>query len=268
MHREVAGKRLNSSRRGAWLVAAIFAFGVIVFCGLYFAPKAGPPAVPGEARWGVPERTLRFVTWDLRRRHPGAGNALDIVRQLQPDYVLLQGIEEEDVIPLAEAIGMQHSYHPQLYQRAKNFSGRKADWGAVVLSKYPLYEGRGIPGPQGVSGAWAVSVVDGRKFVVAAAHLAAGEQGQHEAAALREAWEKRVSPPMVLALLPADGAVPVTLQPIAAGAGADGQWLLFTPGWKASAVPAAAPGDGPVPLVADGSAGEKPSTPATQKTAP
>jgi endonuclease/exonuclease/phosphatase family metal-dependent hydrolase len=248
-------------------VAAIFAFGAIVFCGLFFAPKAGPPAVPGEARWGVPERKLRFVTWDLRRRHPGAGNALDIVRQLQPDYVLLQGIEEEDVIPLAEVMGMQHSYHPQLYQRAKNFSGRKADWGAVVLSKYPLYEGRGIPGPEGVSGAWAVSVVDGRKFVVAAAHLAAGEQGQQEAAALREAWEKRQSPPMVLALLPADGNVSPKIQPIATGAETDGQWLLFTPGWSASAVAVPAPGDGPVPLAAEGSAAENSSIPAARETA-
>jgi hypothetical protein len=249
---DVTVTRMYPSRRGAWLVAAIFVFGGVVFCGLYFAPRNGPPPAPAGARPGVPARNLRFVTWDLRRRHPGASPAFDVVRRLNADYLLLQNIEEEDVIPLAEAVGMQHSYHPQLYQRARNFAGRKAEWGACVLSKYPLYEGLGIPGPHGASGTWAVSVVDGRKFMVAVAHFVEGEEGRQEAASLRQAWEQKDSPPMVLSMLPADGSLPPVIQSVTSGPSADGQWMLFTKDWKhfTSKTGDVATG-GPLPIVGD-----------------
>ena len=252
MNPDVTVTRLYPSRRGAWLVGAIFVFGAVVFCGMYFAPRNGPPIAPADARPGAPARNLRFVTWDLRRRHPGAMPAFEVVRQLNADYLLLENIEEEDVIPLAEAMGMQRSYHPQLYQRARNFAGRKAEWGACVLSKYPLYDGRGIPGPEGASGTWAVSVVDGKRFVIAAAHLAAGEQGLQEAGALHEAWEQKGSPPMVLALLSADGKLPQVLQSISTGLGSDGQWLLLTQQWTGfTSRTADVPSGGPLPIVAD-----------------
>ncbi len=197
--------------RGALLVVGLFAVGGGVLWGLVQAPRATSPAAPAGAPWGVPDRPLRFVSWNVLHLQRGMEAVVADIKKLEPDFVLLQEVESRDVVGLAQALGMQTSHHPKAYHPSVNLDGPKATWGNVIFSRHRLYDAGSIPNPGGGSfGVWAVSVVDGRKFLVANVHLSAtwnanplhvkrsGENRANELAALVAAWRQRGAPPVVV----------------------------------------------------------------------
>ena len=226
------------SKRGALLVLGIFVFGAIIMGGLYLTPRSRAPRAPAGLKYGIPDRPLRIVCYDLRRQPPHIDPMIAAVQRLNPDYLLVVDIEEDDAVQLAELMGMQQSFHPQLYQRSQNIAGKQATWGNCILSRYPLYEGSAIAGKAGVFGTWAISVVDGRAFVVGCCHFAGGDGSTAEWDALRQAWIARGSPPIIVAVLPAGGPAWQGVQ-IRALQPDQGESLIYTSSWQLSGTGAA-----------------------------
>ena len=162
------------SFRGILTVSAMFLLGGAVLWGLFQAPRAAAPSAP-DVPWGVPARALRFVT--LECSEPGGAPAsvdeiVAAVRPFDPDFVLLQRVRSEDAVPLAAALGMQQSYHPQFF-RALGTRPRGVV-GCLVLSRHPLYDAEALrvtTGSGACFGVRAVSVVDGVRFAVVSARL-------------------------------------------------------------------------------------------------
>lgn len=223
------------SRRGLWTVVGMFALGSAVLAGLFLAPRAKSPPVPAGPAWGAPPAPLRFVVYD------GKGVDLNIVatdlhtRAADADYLLILGLEQDQVIQLAAALGMRDSFDPRLYQQHRAPGGVD---GLCILSKHPLYAAqqirRGEKQPVGVS---AVSVVGGRKFWVACAIA----DGPAEMERVVYAWSNAGRPPGVIggrigpaarapatttAEVPAARFVPVS------GSPGVGPALLATPDWR------------------------------------
>jgi hypothetical protein len=151
------------------VVLTMFAFGGVVLCGLYMAPRGHSPASP-RVPWGAPSRPVVFASVDFGGE-PGVSDALAFqVRGLDADYVLVQNIRPNDVLPLAEALGMEGSYHPQLFQRRD--PRLKDAPGDLILSRHPLYDARPLVlGPSADDansrGVQTVGVLDGVRFVLA-----------------------------------------------------------------------------------------------------
>ncbi|HET6250627.1 MAG TPA: hypothetical protein VFE47_23265 [Tepidisphaeraceae bacterium] len=223
---------LKPSRQGALVVAGLLVFGLIILGGLYISPKAYPPGLPAGVPRGAAARTLRLVAYDLDRQQPTTDPMMAEIAKMKPDYLLLQGVNEDDSIEIAESLGMQQSFHPQLYQRSERLAGKKGIWGNLILSRQSLYEGAPLGGKRGGFGGWAVSVVDNHAFFVANLHLSPGDNAQKEAAEFQNIWKAAGSPPMVVAVLPSDAKPPVAaLKFLTPAAGSNGEWLYVTKDW-------------------------------------
>ena len=222
---------LAPSRGGALVILGLLAFGALILGLLAVTPFAHAPKAPADVPAGAPPRTVRVVCYDLAHQHPRNDPMLDDIRKLNPDYILLQGVDEDDSVAAAELLQMQARFHPQLYQRSEHLAGPKGVWGNLILGRQPLYNGAPLGSVRGGFGASAVSVVDGRKFLIASIHLA-GDQALGEAENLTAIWKARGSPPMVAALLKADPTFPPALSWLhAAGVsagGSGGQWIAST----------------------------------------
>jgi hypothetical protein len=176
---------------------AMFALGGAVLWGLFQAPRGRSPASP-DLPWGVPVNPVGFVSLDFGGQPGVAPSLVKQVRDLDPDFVLVQNIRFDDVLPLAEALGMERSYHPQLFQRPDPRSQDAA--GDVLFSKHPLYDATPIvldpaaqqPDGRGVR---AVAVVGGVRFVVATGVGATDDSRR----AFEASWKQAGSPPTVLA---------------------------------------------------------------------
>jgi hypothetical protein len=176
---------------------AMFAFGGAVLWGLFMAPRGRSPKAP-QVPWGAPPRDVVFASIDFGGES-GVSDALVFqVRGLEADYVLVQNIRFDDVLPFAEALGMEASYHPQLFQRRDPHL--KDATGDLILSRHPLYDAR--PLVVGASaddtharGVQAVAVLDGVRFV-----LVSGVGATDATLQTFEAeWKKSGAPPTVLA---------------------------------------------------------------------
>src|SRR5687767_4374510 len=142
----------------------------------YLRPHAPPAYVhaPPTAQLGVPERPVRFVSYNILHNQRGKDAILAEIQRLEPDFVLLQEVESRDVDEMARRLGMRSAYEGRVYYPSENLAGRRASWGNAILSKHPLYEAQSIPNLGGGSfGVWAAAVVDGKKFHVACVHLSA-----------------------------------------------------------------------------------------------
>ena len=159
----------RKSRRGVLVCVGLFALGGAVLWGLFLAPRNRPPSAPAVP-WGTPVRPLRFVTIDLGGASvDDGGDLVADLRKLDPDFVLVQNVRFNDVLPLAEGLGMAKSFHPRLFQRPDPRA--KDAPGDVILSIHPLYDARPVavlpdPDIREGSGVRAVAVVDRVKFVV------------------------------------------------------------------------------------------------------
>ena len=151
------------SMRGMLVCVAMFVLGGAVLWGLFLAPRARPPRAPGVP-WGTPSTVVRFVSVDLSGgpvRDPVAAQ----VAALDADYVLVQNIRFDEVLPLAQRLGMGRAFHPALFQRpnprAKDLPGH------LVLSKHPLYDSQPMWDDVRIAaGVTAVGVIDGLRFTV------------------------------------------------------------------------------------------------------
>lgn len=187
-------KRSAASHRGRWTIAAIFAVAFAVLAGLYVAPRDRSPAVPAGLIAGWPDRPVTFVVLDAGPLGPrpelvaeavlraaanagrGGGSGDGVLASGGPavaaDVVLLIDVEASMVPPVAEALKMQGSFHPQLYQRARRGRANVGPPpGVCLLSRLGLYAGApvrkgGGPGEAPTVGVTATAGVDGRRFDV------------------------------------------------------------------------------------------------------
>ena len=187
----------RKSRRGMLVCVGLFVLGGAVLWGLFLAPRNRPPTAPAVP-WGTPARPLRFVTIDLGGGSVTEGGELVAdLGKLDPDFVLVQNVRFNDVLPLAEGLGMAKSFHPRLFQRPDPKA--KDAPGDVILSIHPLYDASPVavlPAPD-VSegrGVRAVAVVDRVKFVVVSGVGATDRSRQALEAQLR----REGSPPTVV----------------------------------------------------------------------
>jgi endonuclease/exonuclease/phosphatase family metal-dependent hydrolase len=199
------------SIRGMLLVLGIFLLGGAVLGGLFLAPRPHAPPTPPGVESGLPLRNLRFVSYNILHNQRGLDRVAGEIKKLEPDFVFLQEVESADAAQLAQALGMEANYYPQLYHTSENLAGQRASWGNLILSKYSLYAAESIPNPGGGSfGVWSDAVVDGKRFVVANVHLSAtwnanpihikqsGMNRAMELTNLRNAWKARGSPPIIV----------------------------------------------------------------------
>lgn len=159
----------RKSRRGMLVCVAMFALGGLVLWGLFQAPRNRPPVAPAVP-WGAPARPLRFVSLECGGQRGVSDDLCKEVRDLDPDFVLVQNILFADVLPLAERLGMAKSFHPSLFQRSDPRS--KDTPGDLILSVHPLYDGGRIDLDEDVTrndahGVRAVAAVDGSRFLLA-----------------------------------------------------------------------------------------------------
>lgn len=246
-------EKLRPSRGGALVVAGLMTFGAIILGGLYLSPASKAPAVPANTPFGAPLRKMRFVCYDLGRQHPRTDPSFATIEKFEPDYVFLQGVEEDDVMETAELLQMQQTFHPQLYQRSERLAGARGTWGNLILSKQPIFAAAPVGGKRGGFGVWAVSVVDGRQFAVACMRFSAGETGTAEVAEFGRAWKDRGSPPMIAAVIYSNGNPPAVKLPFyAIDPRSNGEWFDYTVDWTVSGVDqAAGPGHGRSPVWID-----------------
>jgi len=172
-----------------------FAF-LVCFCGGFFALLYAnrnyhrPP--PASAVWSPPEKAIRIVSCNVLRNQASIDKVFDDIRKLEPDIVLLQGVEKSQLSQMTEAL---HTL-PAIYHASENLGGGRASWGNAICSRYPLYEASTVPHTAGGSfGVWATVVVGNAKFKIASIHLApaGAELGQ-----LAQAWHDAGAPPIVI----------------------------------------------------------------------
>jgi hypothetical protein len=243
------------------VVVGLLLFGLLILGGLKFSPKGHAPTAPANVKLGVPARTLRFVAYDLARQPPGKDPLLAEIAKLNPDYLFLQGVNEDDSIEIAEMLGMQKSFHPQLYQRSEHLAGKKGIWGNLTLAKQSLYEGAPLGGIRGGFGGWAESVVDDHGFFVANLHLSPGDQGAAEAAEFEGICKSKGNPPMVVAVLASDAKPPAGLGFLSPVESPGGEYFFVTRDWKVIATgTASVSGGGLVPRWIDVARADEPTT--------
>jgi endonuclease/exonuclease/phosphatase family metal-dependent hydrolase len=169
---------------------------LVCFCGGFFALLYAnrnyhrPP--PASAVWSPPEKAIRVVSCNLRRSQAEIDKVFDEIRKLEPDIVLLQGVDKTQLSQMTELLQTL----PAIYHASENLGGQRASWGNAILSRYPLYEGSTVPRPtSGSYGVWATAVVGNTKFKIASTYLvtAGGELSQ-----LAQAWQEVGSPPIVI----------------------------------------------------------------------
>lgn len=188
---------------GAAVCLALFAFGGLLLWGLFRAPRAKAPTSP-DVPWGVPQRAVRVVCLDAGQWARTMEELPQRVAPLDPDFVLVQRIPGRAVVPLAEALGMQRSYHPANFARG----GDDDAGGCLILSKHPLYDATPLrPDVRRpvAAGVWATTVVDNRRFATASADAGPRlrEQGvpSFVAAALLDGRQTVVgNPPLIAGL--------------------------------------------------------------------
>lgn len=187
---------------GALTCLVLFAFGSVLLWGLFRAPRAHAPQSP-DVPWGVPPRAVRVVCLDLGYWRNNFFDAAELIDPLRADFVLAQQVPGEAVLPLAERLGMQRSFHPNNYARVGPDDGAA---GCLVLSRHALYDAAPLyPQMRGkwAYGVWAAAVVDGKKFALVSADGAARLDGAgvpaFAAAAALDARQKEARSPPVIA---------------------------------------------------------------------
>lgn len=128
-----------------------------------------PPSPPGVVV-GVPDRQLRFAAYSIYHNYRGMDRTIAEVQKLDPppDFLLLSDIEPRHVTPMADALGLKHSYFPLL----GNSSDQPVWPDVAILSRRRLFDGKRLSTSDGHTfGLWAYAVVDNHKFAVAGVHL-------------------------------------------------------------------------------------------------
>jgi endonuclease/exonuclease/phosphatase (EEP) superfamily protein YafD len=165
------------------------------------APGSAPAAV-----WGVPDRSIRIVAYNVQWHQASVERVAEVVNKLKPDVALLSEVPPRDAGKLADAIGFSYRYVTPTNDN---------DWGkpaTAVFSRFPLENGRVIENPGGSRepGVMVEAIADGKRFCLAAVHLTPTLSPRpqqvrwtegHRAAeisALRKEWQRRGSPPMVV----------------------------------------------------------------------
>ena len=154
-------------------------------------PRQQTGGGPTEAASKVPDQMLRFIACDVRGRHLQDEPVLAEIKRLNPDYLILQNLEEPDSRALANVLQMHAAFGAGLAQSA---SPPIAQYGNCVLSKQMLSP----PQPAAGIGIWTMSQVGNKSFLIGSI-IASSAGSQWAGNELLADWQKRGSPPIVVA---------------------------------------------------------------------
>jgi endonuclease/exonuclease/phosphatase family metal-dependent hydrolase len=185
-----------------------------VVCALAIAvPPLQARALFLAASPAVPNKPLRFVSYNIMGNERGIERVTHEIRKLKPDFVLLQEVAKRDVETMARELGDgANAYQWTVYGPSTNILGGDAEWGNAILSKYPLYETDQCPHPDtGSFGVWGWAIVDGEKFMLASVHLTntwklwswnhwveTSAARYNELTGLLADWEEHERPPLII----------------------------------------------------------------------
>jgi endonuclease/exonuclease/phosphatase family metal-dependent hydrolase len=194
-------------RTTLWFFAFLAVFAATFWILMRFAARGAGSPPPASAVWGVPDRPVRFVSYNILHNQRGMSRVIEEIRKLDPDFILLQEVERDELSDMTRDLGSM----PAVYHASENLAGGRATWGNAILSRHRLYEGRSIPNPGGGSfGVWATAVIEGKKFRVGCVHLSAtyklnlahfeesAVNRYKELSNLVKAWEDDGRPPIVI----------------------------------------------------------------------
>jgi hypothetical protein len=190
------------TRSGLLAIAGMAMLGALLLVLLFLAPRYARRAP--NAAWGLPPQAICAVVIDMHKVSGGIDAAAEEIRRIDPDLVLLQGIDGLAGEKMAAGLGFGGTGAVAFYP-AQNLTGPNSTWGNMILSKHALYEIRSIPNRGGSFGVWAVAAQAGVKFYVASAEFSRPEAAQRgdahqEVTTLLRAWDKIGHPPMLLGL--------------------------------------------------------------------
>src|SRR5688500_12607018 len=80
---------------GIFVVFAMFALGGAVMWGLFLAPRVQSEPAPSNTIWKVPDRPIRFVSYNILHNQRGREQVVTEINKLRPDIVCLQEIDSK-----------------------------------------------------------------------------------------------------------------------------------------------------------------------------
>jgi endonuclease/exonuclease/phosphatase family metal-dependent hydrolase len=179
--------------------------GVLAACERHYDRAAAVVVTQPAIAWGVPNRPLRIVSYNVYWHQRGIDRVSETVKLLSPDIVMLAEVPPKDVPSLAQKIGLEHFYV------TPNNPNEWAKPSTAILSRFSLENAHPIPNPGGRDFAvMAETTIDGKRFAVVAVHLSATlsmspiafhkseNDRAKELAALTKEWEARGKPPMIV----------------------------------------------------------------------
>jgi hypothetical protein len=194
------------SRSGILTILALFLLGGLFVGGLYLTAYTGLPPGYRRSTPGVPARSLRIVSWDVKWGTGTDNSILERFRADPPDLLLLQRVTRKTAQEVAQSLEMKNGGELQMYYSPTNL-GDPSEPGNAVLSRHPLFKGRSIPKPKYVIdpnhpppqgfGVWAEVVVEGRRFLAGSVQWTDGA-ADAEARSLLGVWQRQPGMPLLV----------------------------------------------------------------------
>jgi endonuclease/exonuclease/phosphatase family metal-dependent hydrolase len=169
--------------------------------------------VTTRAAWGVPDRPVRVVAFNVYWHQRGVDRVAASIALLRPDIVLLSEVPPADLPRLATKLGLVDE-RAQLHFASSRSASERGKPATGIISRFPLLDARPIPNLGGRElGVMGEVAVGEKRFCVAAIHLTPtlkptpqefGFTESHRAnemAALLREWESRGSrnaPPLIV----------------------------------------------------------------------
>src|SRR6476660_9641427 len=99
-----------------WILVAVASVMVCAGAVAYVLRRPHIAFVPAPAGAvpGVPERSLRFVSYNILHNQRGRDAVIAEILRLQPDFVFLQELESRDIAAMAKALKMHSVYYPSV----------------------------------------------------------------------------------------------------------------------------------------------------------
>lgn len=126
---------------------------------------AGLRETPLSGPWSMPDRQITVMTYNIKFGER-LDEALQVVREVQPDVACLQEIKPSQVSYIERKLAMEGYWAP-----SSNLIGDAA-WGNAVFSRGKVDQVQSLRRPDGGAfGVWAVVEIEGGRFIVASVHL-------------------------------------------------------------------------------------------------
>src|SRR4051812_12822674 len=125
------------SRTGALTVLFVLVFGGLFMGGLYLTAYRNIAPDYRQSTPGAPGRALRVVSWDLQWDPSKTAAAIEVLRPILPDLVLLQRVSRKEAQTIGLALDMRARGALQMYYSPTN-AGDPGEPGNAILCRFPL----------------------------------------------------------------------------------------------------------------------------------